>query len=68
MSAPDRAMVVWRKSSRSGGNGNCVEVAASGRGAVVRDSKHSEGAYLSLSASEWRALIEGVKSGRHDLA
>jgi hypothetical protein len=54
----------WRKSSRSGDCGACVEVARSRDGAVrVRDSKDPTGAVLSFSPAAWTAF-----AGRPPLA
>jgi hypothetical protein len=39
---PGRSPLVWRKSSYSSGNGQCVEVAFRGDRTAVRDSKHPE--------------------------
>ncbi|MFD9705223.1 DUF397 domain-containing protein [Lentzea sp. NPDC059081] len=54
---------MWRKSSRSGGGsgGNCVEVALTGSGARVRDSKNR--ANSSVAAPEWAAFIGAIKRG-----
>ena len=46
----------WRKSSYSGGDNNCVEVATTGTRVAVRDSKNRPGAALNVSASAWRAF------------
>ena len=56
--------VVWRKSSWSAFNGDCVEVADLGGGLIgVRDSKDSaERAVLVLSNSAFQACIDNVKS------
>ncbi|HLQ53970.1 MAG TPA: DUF397 domain-containing protein [Streptosporangiaceae bacterium] len=55
---------VWRKSSYSGTQGNCVEVASNLPGlVVVRDSKRSDGPKLILSPAAWRAFIRGLKDG-----
>src|SRR5262245_23391014 len=40
MTAPELAGAEWRKSSRSNGQGQCVEVAQLGTAVAVRDSKH----------------------------
>jgi hypothetical protein len=57
----------WRKSSRSGGDGNCVEVAFAADGTVgVRDSKNRSGPHLEFTADEWRAFLGGVKTGEFD--
>lgn len=70
---------VWRRSSRSGGEGNCVEVAASaatagarnsavgGRdGAVgVRDSK-DPGPALSFGSAAWARFVAAVPAGERD--
>jgi hypothetical protein len=52
---------IWRKSSFSGTQGNCVEVSTGSAGVVaVRDSKHSLGSVLVVGAEEWRALVANI--------
>jgi len=60
----DLAGAVWRKSRRSGAQGECVEVAQNLPGVVaVRDSKNPTGPALVFTPAEWRAFVEGAKSG-----
>jgi Domain of unknown function (DUF397) len=58
--------VQWRKSSYSGYNGNCVEVADLEAGRVgVRDSKAGAGSpVLEFSRTDWAAFLVSVKDGR----
>lgn len=57
----------WFKSSRSGGNGDCVEVAFVDGGRVaVRDSKNPTGPVLVFTSTEWDAFTGGAKDGEFD--
>ncbi len=59
--------VNWRKSARSSGGDNCVEVAFAADGAVgVRDSKDRTGAVLTFTPAEWTAFTGGVRDGEFD--
>ncbi|MEV6983212.1 DUF397 domain-containing protein [Sphaerisporangium sp. NPDC051017] len=64
---PDLSRAVWRKSSRSGGNGACVEVAVVGDIIAVRDSKKPRGAVLAFGSGGWHAFLGGVKSGKFEV-
>ncbi len=58
----------WRKSSYSGGEGNCVELATLPHGGhAVRDSKNKDGPVLQFSRDAWRAFIADVKTGKHEI-
>jgi hypothetical protein len=58
----------WRKSTRSGGADNCVEVATSDDGTIgVRDSKDRSGPVLVFTRAEWDAFVGGAKNGEFDL-
>jgi len=62
----DRAPVVWRKSSRSSDQGQCIEVADLDDHHVVRDSKNPAGPALMFTATEWAAFTTGIKAGDFD--
>ena len=67
MNKPDLTEAVWKKSSRSGGNGNCVEVAVLPSMVAVRDSKNPNGPALTFTRDGWATFVEGVKDGQADL-
>ena len=52
----------WRKSSFSGSNGDCVEVAFLASDHVgVRDSKATAGPYLRFPPSAWTAFVGDIR-------
>jgi len=67
MKVTEIAQAAWRKSSYSGGAGNCVEIAGNLPGTVgVRDSKNPAGPVLVFTPRTWQAFVAGVKSGEFD--
>ncbi|MEU6403117.1 DUF397 domain-containing protein [Streptomyces sp. NPDC046985] len=49
----------FRKSSHSGAESNCLEVArTTDGGRAVRDSKRQEGGLLAVSREGWRAFVQ----------
>jgi hypothetical protein len=60
----DLSRAQWRRSSYSGNNGNCVEVATNLPDLVaIRDSKNSGGSRLLMSAASWRVFVRDLKAG-----
>lgn len=54
----------WRKSSRSGSSGACVEVRSDASTVEVRDSKDPAGPVLTFTADAFRALVAAVRDDR----
>ncbi len=63
MTTMNLSRAAWRKSTRSGQNGNCVEVAAAGPAVAVRDSTDPDGPTLVLSINDWRRFAAKVRAG-----
>ncbi|MEV8638281.1 DUF397 domain-containing protein [Streptosporangium sp. NPDC051023] len=64
MISPDLSEARFRKSSYSGGNDNCVEVATNLPGLIaVRDSKNPTGPTLTFSPAAWSTFLEGIRDG-----
>lgn len=57
----------WRKSRRSIGNGECVEVAPVVRAVAVRDSVDPTGPVLRYPAASWRMFLTDAKLGTFDI-
>jgi hypothetical protein len=58
-------MLTWIKSSYTGSQGNCVEVASlPDGGRAIRDSKNPDGRHLMVSPSAWRRFTNQIKAGR----
>lgn len=64
---PERADIVWRKSSLSV-DGNCVEVAwiADSQQWALRQSQSPAGPVLAFTQEEWAAFVGGVRLGEFD--
>ncbi|MDI2027797.1 DUF397 domain-containing protein [Saccharopolyspora sp. TS4A08] len=64
---PTQPVTGWRKTSRSQGAQNCVEV---GRlpdaGAAVRDTKDRTAGYFTTTSSQWGTFLTALKAGRFD--
>jgi hypothetical protein len=60
------ADLTWRKSTRSGAAGHCVEVATVPPAVLVRDSKDVAGPRLTFGATDWAGFISGVRAGEFD--
>ncbi|AAZ54746.1 hypothetical protein JCM3263A_12090 [Thermobifida fusca] len=52
----------WRKSSYSGRDYNCVEVADLPGATAVRDSKNPDAAVLAFPTAEWVAFLQAARS------
>ncbi|MEU7002801.1 DUF397 domain-containing protein [Nonomuraea sp. NPDC046570] len=56
----------WRKSTFSGNNGECVEVAWTPTAVKVRHSQRPDDEVLRFTPAEWTAFVAGVRNGEFD--
>jgi hypothetical protein len=65
MSSTELSGVLWRKSSYSNGQANCVEVVAMGGGpafVAVRDSKAPDAPSLIFTARAWGQFTDSIEA------
>lgn len=60
---PDLTNAPWHKSTYSGAEGNCIEVAPVQGIVATRDSKVDGGPALIFSATQWTGFLQGVTGG-----
>jgi uncharacterized protein DUF397 len=65
MDGPDLSGAAWQRSSRSSGNGQCVEWAYLDDAVAVRNSREPEGPVLVFTLEEWRAFVEATHRPEH---
>jgi Domain of unknown function (DUF397) len=58
--------LTWRKSTRSGAAGHCVEIAETSAAVLVRDSKDETGPVLTFGNPDWTRFVAGVRNGEFD--
>jgi len=67
MTRIDLSRAEWHKSSHSGQNGNCVQVARNLPGVVaIRDSKDPDGPALVMTREQWRSFLSLLKAARRE--
>ena len=54
----------WKKSSRSGSGGDCVQARITGPAVEIGDSKNPDGPTLTVEPDAWLSLIEDIKNHR----
>jgi hypothetical protein len=59
-------ITAWRTSTRSQGQGQCVEVGVRPELIAVRDTKNREAGYFTVAPQQWCAFVTGVKRGDFD--
>ena len=64
MDTPPPSRTGWRKPARSGSNGNCVEITATGTTIAVRDSHDPYGPRLDFTCAQWRAFTAILRAQR----
>lgn len=60
MGTPEPHGIIWRTSSYTTGQGNCVEVALAPARVLVRDTKDRPGGALSVSPNMWGAFLRAA--------
>ncbi|MFG1890423.1 DUF397 domain-containing protein [Micromonospora sp. NPDC049051] len=63
MTSVDLSRAQWKKSTRSSGNGQCVEVANLADAVALRDSKDPTGPALLFCRDDWTSFLAGAKYG-----
>ncbi|MCI2420971.1 DUF397 domain-containing protein [Saccharopolyspora sp. K220] len=56
--------ILWRKSTYSQPNGNCVEVGNVHSGAAIRDTKNRASGFITADPAQWQSFLTAVKNGR----
>ena len=60
------ATTPWIKASRSGDQGDCVEMRRHDGAVEVRDSKDPDGPVLNITTAEFAAWLDGARKSEFD--
>ncbi|PRW61699.1 DUF397 domain-containing protein [Actinopolyspora mortivallis] len=66
MTIADLSQARWRKSTRSNGGGQCLEVGYVSEVVGIRDTKDRHGGTLAVDRATWASFVRTIKQGHLD--
>ncbi|MCI2423437.1 DUF397 domain-containing protein [Saccharopolyspora sp. K220] len=57
----------WRTSTRTQGQGRCVEIGFGADRVAIRDTKDRAAGHLAVRSKRWSEFVRGIKRGEFDV-
>ncbi|PRW61698.1 DUF397 domain-containing protein [Actinopolyspora mortivallis] len=66
MTTVELSQARWRKSTRSNGGGQCLEVGYASETVGIRDTKDHSAGHIATTRQQWAAFLDAIKTDRFE--